>query len=195
MARKRISQEDVPFASASENTFGLRVVREVWVTDKGQEIRWKYALPDGVQIVGCTSEGKVIAISEFQPAVGVDYLHFPGETMKEGEDPLTAGHRGLLEETGFAAESVELVSSILQDSGKSDRKIHIVLARNCMKVQEGEEGIQTLLLDPADFWDRLLAYFLTNPSGKHGGGNSLKAAALVFHAMGLPMGSRMRGGN
>lgn len=186
MSRKLLSREEVPFAPPSENTFGLSIVKEVWETERGQRAYWKYSLPNTVQIFGVTAAGEVIAVSEFQPGVGADYLHLPGETMEQGETPLPAAVRGLLEETGYAAGSAKLLSSILENSGRSDRLVHIVLATACKKSErEGEREIKVVLLRPGEFWNRLLQYFASNPDCKHGGGNTLKAAALAFQELGF----------
>lgn len=184
MSKKLLLREEVPFALSNENTFGLSIVKEVWETEQGEETYWKYSLPNTVQIFGVTAEGQVIAISEFQPGVGADYLHLPGETMEKGETPLAAAARGLLEETGYEAGPVKLLSSILENSGRSDRLVHIVLITNCKKGElEGEKGIKTVLLPPGEFWDRLMQYFAMNPDRKHGGGNTLKATALAFRKL------------
>src|SRR3989339_291921 len=187
MSKKFLSREEVPFGPP-QHTFGLRIVKEVWYDENGVREYWKYSLPDAVQIFGLTTEGLVVAISEFQPGVGVDYLHLPGETMEWGETPLKAAVRGLFEETGYLAEteSVKLLSTILENSGRSDRLVHILLATNCKKSEhQGEKGIKTVLLSPSEFWNRLMQYFVTSPDHKHGGGNSLKATALAFSELGL----------
>lgn len=186
MSKKLLSREEVPFAPSDENTFGLSIVKEVWETERGEKTYWKYSLPNTVQIFGVTTEGRIIAISEFQPGVGADYLHLPGETMEQGETPLEAATRGLLEETGYEAGSVKLLTSILENSGRSDRLVHIVLITDCKRgKQEGEKGIKIVLLPPSEFWNRLMQYFATNPDRKHGGGNTLKAAVLAFSQLGL----------
>lgn len=186
MPKKLISRQEIPFAQPSENTYGLKIVKEVWQTDRGEKIYWKYSLPNTVQIFACTTNGKIIAISEFQPGVGADYVHLPGETMEEGESPVETARRGLLEETGYEAGLVKVLSSILENSGRSDRLVHIVMALDCVESnQAAEAGIDTILLDAKDLWGRLMQFFSTNPESKHGGANTLKAAALGLHEFGL----------
>ena len=186
MLKKLLSRREVPFAEAGENTFGLSIVKEVWETERERKTYWKYSLPDTVQIFGITVEGYIIAISEFQPGVGADYLHLPGETMEQGEAPLEAATRGLLEETGYEAGQAKLLSSILENSGRSDRLVHVVLITDCKKSErEGEKGIKTVLIPPSEFWNRLMQYFATNPDHKHGGGNTLKAMVLAFNQLDL----------
>jgi ADP-ribose pyrophosphatase YjhB (NUDIX family) len=190
-SKRLLSRETIPFTEKSENTFGLEIVRESWETGNEKRVYWKYALPDAVQIFALTTKKKVIAISEFQPGVGTDYVHLPGETMEEGESPLQTADRGLLEETGYHAGSMKLMSSILENSGRSDRLIHMVLAFDCYQTENGgEQGISTTLLDPQDFWEQLMEYFSKNPEGRHGGGNTLKVAVLALHELQLLKCSR-----
>lgn len=182
-----------------ENTYGLKIFVESWSdTDKGTaEKYWKYDLPDGVQVMGFTQDGKVIAIEEFQPGVGVPYLHLVGETLQKHERPpsesfiLAEAARGLLEETGYEAASLVLLSSVLENSSKSNRLIYLVLARGCQKIKEGEKEINVRTYDPVDFWGMMLDYFHEAPDTPHGAGNTLKLMTLALDFFGL---LKMEGG-
>ena len=181
----RTSTEEI--LAPSPFTKDMGVIRERWVEKgTGSESTWvKYTLPDTTQVLGLTEEGKVITIREFQPGVGVDYLHVVGETVKEFEQPRQAAVRGLREETGYQAGNLFLLSAILENSSRSDRLIHLYLATDCRKVDEPENGITVELMTPADFWIALMNYFATCPAEKHGGGNTLKVTVLAFAKMGM----------
>jgi ADP-ribose pyrophosphatase YjhB (NUDIX family) len=181
-----VERKAISIGSEDECTYGLRIVKEKWVGEDGQiRTYWKYCLPDVVQVAGLTRDGKLIAIEEWQPSVGANYVHFVGETLEEGENALEAARRGLLEETGYEGESVELVSTILHDSARSDRAIHLVIARNCKKTGAPEKDIRIKLYEPLDFWRLLMAYFSGDPASKHGGANTLQLASLLLHRIGL----------
>jgi ADP-ribose pyrophosphatase YjhB (NUDIX family) len=176
-------REEVPFAPQEEPTYGLKILKETWTDSNGKEtIYWKYGLPDSVQIFALTKDNKVIGIHEFQPGVGSSYSHIPGETMEQGEKVLEAAGRGLTEETGYRAGKLEELSAILENSGRSDRLIHIVLATDCEKVGEGEKEVKLELETIPDFWKKLMTHF--REEGKLGGGNTLKAAVLALHKIG-----------
>lgn len=178
----------MPFAPMGENTFGLSIIREVWQTEAGEEVYWKYYLPDVVQIFAMTNyqEAKIVAVSEFQPGVGTNYLHLPGETMEPNETPLQTAERGLLEETGYKATTQPiLLSSIMENSSRSDRLVHCVLILSCEKIQKGEKDIQVVLLSPSQLWYRIFQYFTANRESNHGGGNTLKTVFLAFNWLGL----------
>lgn len=172
--------------ASTKETFNLGVNWELWRdSETGKEkVYVKYTLPDVVQVMGVTPDGKIIAIREFQPGVGADYLHLVGETLEPNEGPLAAASRGLLEETGYQARSLGRLSAILENSGRSDRKVYLVLATDCEKVAEGEKGIKVELFSPSEFWRIMRNYFLYNPQLPHGGGNTLKLMALAYDQMG-----------
>ena len=86
---------------------------------------------------------------------------------------------------GYLAGKISLLSTLAHDSGRSDRKVLLYLATDCKKICEPKEvDITVSLLEPREFWKRFLAYFLENPEKMHGGGNSLKAAALALSELG-----------
>ncbi len=126
-----INRREIPLATEGEGTFGLKVFREEWDVHGSRKTYWKYDLPDVSQIIGLTPDKKIIAISEFQPGVGEEYFHLPGETLKDGE-----------------------------------------------------KEVDVKLVEPANFWQALMHHFKDEPAKRHGGGNTLKLAALAFHSMG-----------
>ncbi|MDP3727539.1 MAG: NUDIX hydrolase [bacterium] len=192
MAFTQVDRSEVQLAPPGEDTYGLRVFVEEWRDGAtGQaERRWKYHLPDGVQVLGFTTDGRVIAITEFRPGIG-RYLHLVGETFEPDEEPATedtilaAARRGLREETGYKAGPLELLTGILENAGKSDRATHYVLARDCEWVADPEPGIEVCLLAPQELWAALMGYFLADPRARHAGGNSLKLMALAFERLGF----------
>ena len=178
------SREEVKFAGPEEPTYGLKIFKEVWQDSDGKEkTYWKYGLPDSVQVFALTKDNKVIGIHEFQPGVGTSYSHIPGETMEEGENSIETAGRGLIEETGYKAGKLEQLSSILENSGRSDRLIHIILATECEKIGEGEKDVKLELESIPDFWKKLMSHF--NEEGRLGGGNTLKAAVLALNKIGF----------
>jgi len=182
--RRLINRTQVDFAPR-EDTYGLQVFKECWEFDGGTKTYWKYKLPDVAQVVALTPNGKIIAVREFQPGVGADYLHLPAETFEPDESPIEVAKRGLLEETGFAGTSFQYLSAILENSGRSDRLIHAILVTNCVKIQPGEDGITVQLLEPKELWTAMLENFLINVDRPHGGGNSLMVMTVAFHHLGL----------
>lgn len=184
--KKLLTTTELPFVAAGTKTYGFKIEAEVWeMDDESQETYYMYCLPDGVQVVALTPEKKVIAITEWQPGVGAAYTHVIGETMKKKETPLEAARRGLREETGYESDELIIMSAVLENSAKSRRSIHLILALNCVKKGEGEASIKVQLFSPADFWAKMMDYFSDNREVPHGGGNTLKAITLAYHHLGL----------
>ncbi len=196
-------RREIDFAPG-ENTFGLKVIREVWERGGEEEIYWQYDLPDGVVVLALTRDRKVVGIKKWRPGVG-EYIQIPAETV-EGEDLVqfrdALDHKDakafeavacriaaecLLDETGYAAGRVRLITTISQHSGKT-RMVHaFCLAEDCIRqAKPQEEGIeQVLLLDPPEAWRTLTAYLASDPSAPHGAKNSLVAVSLGFDDLGL----------
>ncbi len=79
-------------------------------------------------------DGKVVVAREQQPDVKPFYGLIAGR-VDEGETPLKAAKRELLEEAGLASTDWELIF-IDQPSTKIEWKIYFFVARNCRKVAE-----------------------------------------------------------
>lgn len=184
---KLIVRQEVDFAPG-ENTYGLQVYREVWrkVKTGKDEIHWKYGLPDGVQVAAFTPDKKIIAIEESFLGVEAVPPRLVGETLEKDELPLLAAQRGLFEETGYVSGNWQVMSVIRENSRKSDRCIYIFFALDCVKTGIGEKEINTRLLDPKDFWNILMKYFLIQaPEMPHVAGNTLKAFTLALTKLDL----------
>lgn len=86
-----------------------------------------------VQIIA-TARDKVLISFESQPDKPNFYTLFGGR-MEEGEDPLAAAQREMMEETGMEAKDWELLK-VYDPISKMDWKLHYFIARDCQKVGE-----------------------------------------------------------
>jgi 8-oxo-dGTP pyrophosphatase MutT (NUDIX family) len=69
-------------------------------------------LADAVNVIALTPERNVVLVRQFRAGSGHDSLETPGGLLEPGEDPLAAGARELLEETGYAGDPAVLVSTV-----------------------------------------------------------------------------------
>lgn len=83
-----------------------------------------------VDIIGIVDD-RILLLSQEQPMKPL-YPGLPGGKIDEGEEPLAAAKRELLEETGYASNSWELLASYNEGS-KIDFENHLFLARDCKK--------------------------------------------------------------
>jgi ADP-ribose pyrophosphatase len=111
----------------------------------------RYVLPSGIErefeiklegptavVLALTPEEDVLLVREFRPGVEAVLRELPGGLVDEGEKPLEAARRELLEETGYAGD-LEYVGPMV-DCAYSTRIRHTFVARGCVKVGEPTPG-------------------------------------------------------
>jgi 8-oxo-dGTP pyrophosphatase MutT (NUDIX family) len=89
---------------------------------------------DVVSVIPVTEDGKILITHQQQPGTG-EFITNAGGRVENGEDPLEAIKRELLEETGYVSEDYILWKAF-QPSPRIEQVIYIFIARNCIKVSE-----------------------------------------------------------
>ena len=100
----------------------------------------RIALADCVIIYAETREGTVIVERQYKHGPESVGLSLPAGTLNEGEDPLEAAQRELLEETGFAAELWQALGSFTANGNYGCGKVHLLYAQRACKVVEPASG-------------------------------------------------------
>lgn len=113
--------------------------------------------PDTVIVIPVTEDGKIIICDQEQPD-REPFLSMISGRIEEGEDPLEAGKRELLEETGYTSEDWVLYEQI-QPFTKMEWEIFTYVARGCKKVAEqnldGGERIELKFISFDEFIELL----------------------------------------
>ncbi|NMB79307.1 MAG: NUDIX hydrolase [Methanomicrobiales archaeon] len=78
-------------------------------------------------------------LRQYRYAIDDYILEVPAGALEEGEDPLSAAGRELIEETGFAATELKPRGFIITTPGYTDEKIYLYEARGLTPSQEFEK--------------------------------------------------------
>lgn len=89
--------------------------------------------PDWVNIVALTPEENVVFVKQYRHGTREVTLEIPGGQIDPGEQPLEAAKRELLEETGYKADSWELIGTVLPNPAFQTNKTYTFLARTSLK--------------------------------------------------------------
>ena len=105
-------------------------------------------LVDYVVVLALTTEGRIVLVKQFRPAVEQITLEIPSGLIDPGESPAQTAVRELREETGYQAASVELiVPPMVPDTGRLGNRMWCYLARDVQPVANAaaEPGLEPVL--------------------------------------------------
>ncbi|WP_422123457.1 NUDIX hydrolase [Planococcus sp. X10-3] len=93
--------------------------------------------PGAVAIVAFTPENKIIMVEQYRKALERSIIEVPAGKLEKGESPESTAMRELEEETGYSAESLELIQSFSTSPGFADEVVHLFFAEGLKKSQSG----------------------------------------------------------
>jgi ADP-ribose pyrophosphatase len=122
------------------------IVEHTWYTLRQDTVQ----LPDGrivddyfvsvrhdvVLILAVTDDRQVPLVRQYKHGVQQVLLELPGGYLDDGEHPLEAAQRELLEETGYASDEMYLLAQVYGDPTKDTNTFSLYLAHNARKIQE-----------------------------------------------------------
>ncbi len=95
-----------------------------------------FDFPDWVNVVALTTERDMIMIKQFRYGSDRMEIEIPGGMINDGEDPLAAGCRELLEETGYTGTHARIIGKVCPNPAIQSNYCYTVVVENAVKVAE-----------------------------------------------------------
>ena len=114
-----------------------------------------------VTVVAVTTSGQLVMVRQYRHGSDTVELEVPGGMIDDGEtDPVVAGVRELLEETGYHGNHAELIGRTFPNPAIMNNVCYTVVVTGCEQIAEQDldaaEDIEIRLVDPTDI-PRLVA--------------------------------------
>ena len=94
---------------------------------------------DYVTVLAVTQQQHVLLVRQYRPAVERYTLELPSGHVDPGETPEDSARRELLEETGYQADTVEHLGTLIPDSGQLANRLWCYFAGNVQRVTPAPE--------------------------------------------------------
>lgn len=147
------------------------IIRRPWLTARKDSLLMAdgrinpefYVLeyPDWVNVIAIDTEGRFVMIRQYRHGLGIISTELCAGVMEEGETPLQAARRELLEETGYEGGSWELQCVISGNPSVTDNLTHCFLATGVKPTGrqhlDPTEDIEVVLLTPREVLDLMKA--------------------------------------
>ncbi|MDJ0621936.1 MAG: NUDIX hydrolase [Desulfocapsaceae bacterium] len=118
---------------------------------KGRDAQfYRFAFSDWVNIIALTPDLQVVLVNQYRFGSGRYELEIPGGAIENGESPLGAGLRELLEETGFAGRDGRIIGKVCPNPALQSNFCYTVLVENVERVADQQmddmEDIEVLTI-------------------------------------------------
>lgn len=90
--------------------------------------------PDWVNVLAHTTDDRLVLVNQFRYGIDAFSWEIPGGVIEKGEDPVVAGTRELIEETGYAGANARLLASVHPNPAFLSNRCHLVLVEDCRLV-------------------------------------------------------------
>jgi len=131
--------------------------------------------PTWVNMVAFTEDNQLLFVRQYRHGASKILIELPAGVVDEGEEPEEAARRELLEETGYAFESIEYICQLYANPATSGNLTYTYVLKGGKKVQEQQldssEDIEVVAMGIAEAKQLLFDNNI---------GQSLHASALFY---------------
>ena len=145
------------------------ISRRPWMTARLDKVQlpdgrinpeyWVLEFPDWVNVIAITKDGEMVMVRQYRHALGVTEYELCAGVMEEGETPLQAARRELMEETGFGGGEWTEYMTICANPSNHTNLAHTFLAIGVEPLSEQHlddtEELTCHLLSQQDVFDML----------------------------------------
>lgn len=115
--------------------------------------------PDWVGVLARTEDDEIVCVEQYRHGAGRASLELPAGVIDAGETALDAARRELLEETGYAAESIEPLLSTNTEPSRHTNRAHFFFAKGAKRVADQRldpsEHIRVRLVEIAELLETI----------------------------------------
>lgn len=132
--------------------FSVRIDK---VEDSGRTHQVEVVEHPGSFAIAALADDGLILVRQYRHAVGADLWEIPAGTAEEDESCEDGARRELQEETGYSADTFELIGKLYPTPGFCDEVVHLYAARGLhagVANPEEDESIEVRQVSFADAW-------------------------------------------
>ncbi len=156
------------------------VYREALLLEDGETVLpsfYRIEARSFAMVFAVTQQGRIPLIEQYKHGAGRRILELPAGYLEEGENPLQAAQRELLEETGLSARSWEPLGTYVKDGNRGSGMCHAYMAWGAEQVAVPDSG---------DLQEQIIHY--ATPAAVRGlwlGGKIAEISTAALIGMGL----------
>lgn len=147
------------------------VIRRPWLTARRDVVELPtgainpefYVLeyPDWVNVIAITAEGDFVMIEQYRHGLSVTSIELSAGVIEEGEEPIDAAKRELLEETGYSGGTWRELMHISGNPSTTNNITHCYVAEGVSKSSfqhlDATEDIKVCIMTPDEVLHMLLS--------------------------------------
>jgi ADP-ribose pyrophosphatase len=94
--------------------------------------------PGSAVLIPVTTDGAIVLVRQYRPAIGRSVWELPAGSLKPGEDPRAAAARECQEEIGLIPSALKYLGGFFPTPGYCDEEMHFYLATGLRERADGD---------------------------------------------------------